>query len=146
MPFSSSWEREINPLHYREKTKINYMQAQYQSNALRLRKWGHRRTGRRNGGIRWPNRDHLHVRKQPITDPGMQVKSYTSEGVCNPIGRTTSTNQNPPPKKNSQGLNHQLKSIHRGTPFSSWICSRGWPYLASVGEKPLILWRLDDPV
>jgi hypothetical protein len=52
-----------------------------------------------------------------------------SEGVCNPIGRTTiSTIQT---FQSFQGLNHQPKSTHGVTPGS--ICSRGWPYLASMG-------------
>jgi hypothetical protein len=35
------------------------------------------------------------------------------EGVCNPIGRTISTNQTPP--QSSQGLNRQPKSTHGGS-------------------------------
>lgn len=47
------------------------------------------------------------------------------------MGRTTiSTKQNP---QSSQGLNHQPKSIHEGNHGSSCKCSRGWPYLVSVG-------------
>jgi hypothetical protein len=59
-----------------------------------------------------------------------------AEGVCNLIGETTiSTNQNPPPS--SQGLNHQTKYTHGGTHSSSCKCSRGWPYLASMGGEAL---------
>jgi hypothetical protein len=51
--------------------------------------------------------------------------------VCNSIGRTTiSTKQN---LQSSQGLNHQPKSTHGRTHGYSWICSRGLPYLASMG-------------
>ena len=44
-----------------------------------------------------------------------------TEGVCNPIGRIISTNQNP---QNSQGLNNQTKSTHGVTHGSNWIWSR----------------------
>jgi hypothetical protein len=44
--------------------------------------------------------------------------------VSDPI--TISTNQTPPPK-----------SKHGGTHDSSHICSRGWPYLASMGGEVL---------
>jgi hypothetical protein len=37
----------------------------------------------------------------------------------------------------SQGLNYQPKSTHGGTHGSSYICSRGWPYLASMGREAL---------
>jgi hypothetical protein len=50
-------------------------------------------------------------------------------------GRTTiSTNHIP---QNSQGLNHQPKSIHGGTHGSSHICSRRFLYLASMGGEVL---------
>ena len=58
------------------------------------------------------------------------------EGVCNPIGRTTmSTNQTPP--QSSQGLNYQPRVHMKGPMGSSCICSRGWPYLTSVGGEAL---------
>jgi hypothetical protein len=58
-----------------------------------------------------------------------------TEGVCNPIRRTTiSTNHTP---QSSQGLNHQPRSTHGGTHGSSCICSRGFPCLASVGGQAL---------
>jgi hypothetical protein len=66
---------------------------------------------------------------------GVRERTEGTEGVCKPIGRTTiSTNQNP---QSSQGLNHQPKSTHGGTDSSSCICSRGLPYLESMGGKPL---------
>jgi hypothetical protein len=55
--------------------------------------------------------------------------------VCSPIGGTKiGTKQYP---QSSQGLNHQPKSKHGGTHGSSHICSRGWPYLSSMGEEAL---------
>jgi hypothetical protein len=58
-------------------------------------------------------------------------KAEGAEGVCDPIGRTTiSTNQTP---QSFQTLNHQPKSTRGGTQSSSFIRSREWPYLASVG-------------
>jgi hypothetical protein len=74
--------------------------------------------------------------------PNGEVREKTegSEGVCNPLGRTISTNQS------SQGLNHQPRSTHGRTHGSSCICSRGWPYWASVGEEAFGLWRLKAPV
>jgi hypothetical protein len=55
---------------------------------------------------------------------------------------TISTNQTTQIKKNnknSQRLNHQPKSTYGGISDSSYICSRGWPCLASVKERPLVL-------
>jgi len=71
---------------------------------------------------------------------GVRERTKGAEEVCNPIGRTTiSTNQSPPPPppKSSQGLNHQPKSIHGVIHGSRRICSRGWPYLASVRGEAL---------
>jgi len=62
---------------------------------------------------------------------GVRKRTEGAEGVCNPIGRTISTNQTP---QSSQGLNYQPKITHGGTPGSSRICSRGRHCLASVGE------------
>ena len=55
-----------------------------------------------------------------------------AEGDCNPTGRTISTNWT---TQSSQGLNHQSKSIQGGTQDSSYICSRGWSYLTSMGGE-----------
>jgi len=65
----------------------------------------------------------------------VRARTVGAERVCNLIiGRTTiSTNQT---SWSSQGLKHQPK-VHRGTHDSSWICSRGFPYLASLGWEPL---------
>jgi hypothetical protein len=50
------------------------------------------------------------------------------KGVCKLTGRTTiSTNQTP---ESSQGLNHQPKSTYGGTHGSSFMHSRGLPYVA----------------
>ena len=67
-------------------------------------------------------------------DPNGRDRGRTegAEGVCNTIGRTISTNQT---TQSSQGLNHQPKSIHGGNHDSRYICSRGWPYLTSVGGE-----------
>jgi hypothetical protein len=56
-------------------------------------------------------------------------------GIWGRIGRTTIwTNQYP---QNSQGLNHWLKNTPGGTLGSSYICSRKWPRLSSIGGKAL---------
>ena len=63
--------------------------------------------------------------------PSGGVRERT-EGICNPIGRTTiSTNQS------SQGLNHKPRSTLRGTHGSSNIFRRGWSCQASMGEEAL---------
>jgi len=49
------------------------------------------------------------------------------------------------PHQSSQGLNHQPKSTHGRTHGSSCICSRGWPYLASVGGEALVLVKAQCP-
>ena len=70
-------------------------------------------------------------------DPNGDVRARTveAEGVCNLIGITIITNQNPFPQS-SQGLNHQPKSTG-GTHGSNCINSRGLPYLASLGGEAL---------
>jgi len=78
-----------------------------------------------------------------VQGPNGRVRGKTegAEEDCNLIGRTISTNgitQNP------QGLNHQPKSKHGWVHGSSYMC-RGLPYLASLGERPLVLWRLVAP-
>jgi hypothetical protein len=50
------------------------------------------------------------------------------------IRTTLSTNQTP---RKSEGLNHQPKSIHGWVYVSHYICSKGLPYLASVGGEAL---------
>jgi len=66
---------------------------------------------------------------------GVRGKTEGAEGVCNLIGRTTtSTNQMP---QSNQGLNHQPRGTHGATCISSHICSRGWPYLVSMGGEVL---------
>jgi hypothetical protein len=64
--------------------------------------------------------------------PNRRVRERTEgvEGVCNPTGRTISTNQNP---QSSQELSHQQRSIH----VSSCIRCRGWPCHASMGGEAL---------
>jgi hypothetical protein len=41
--------------------------------------------------------------------------------------------------------NHQPKRTHGGTHGSSCMCSRGWPYMASMEGRPLVLWRFNAP-
>jgi hypothetical protein len=70
-------------------------------------------------------------------DPNGRVsrRAEGTEGDFNPIGRTTiSTNQT---IQSSQGLNYQPESIHGCVHGSSYLCSRGWPYLASMGGEAL---------
>jgi hypothetical protein len=69
---------------------------------------------------------------------GVRRKIEGAEGVYNPIRRTTiSTKQIPLLLLSSQGLNHQPKNTHGGIHGSSCICSRGWPYLASMEREAL---------
>jgi hypothetical protein len=66
---------------------------------------------------------------------GVQARAVGAEWVCNPIGTTTiSTNQT---LQSSQELNYPPKSTLGGTHGSSCICSRGWPYRASLGGEIL---------
>jgi hypothetical protein len=68
-------------------------------------------------------------------DPNERIKGTAegAKGECNPIGRTTvSINQTP---QNSQGLNHQSKSMHGSVHGSTYICSRGLPHLESVQRE-----------
>ena len=75
-----------------------------------------------------------HLTKNGDPNGGVRGRTEGAEGIHNPIGRKTSPNQNP---QSSQGLNHKPKSIHGGTHGSSYICSRGWSYLASMGGEAL---------
>jgi hypothetical protein len=62
---------------------------------------------------------------------GVRGRNEGVEGDCNPIGRTTiPTNQHLTTVPSSQRVNHQLKSTHGETYGSSYIYSRGFPYLA----------------
>jgi hypothetical protein len=67
-----------------------------------------------------------------VPNRGVREKTEGAEGVCNPIGRTTISN-----KQSFQRLNHHQRSTHGGTHGSRCICSRGWPYLASMWEEAL---------
>jgi hypothetical protein len=64
---------------------------------------------------------------------GVRWRSEEDERVCNPIGRTTMSNNQIP--QNSKWLNYQPKSTHGGTSSSTCSCSRGWPYLALIGGE-----------
>ena len=57
-----------------------------------------------------------------------------AEGDCNPVGRTISANWT---TQSFQRLNHQPKSIHGVSHGSTYICSRGRPYLTSIRGKAL---------
>jgi hypothetical protein len=52
-----------------------------------------------------------------------------------PHRKTNNINQLDP--WSSQGLNHQPKNTNGGTHGSSCICSRRWPFLASMGRETL---------
>jgi len=61
-----------------------------------------------------------------------ELRSEGAEGDFNTIGRTISTNQT---TQSHQRLNHKPKSIHGGSHDSRYMCSRGWPCLASTEEE-----------
>jgi hypothetical protein len=83
----------------------------------------------------------IHWTQHRVPNEGASERTQGAEGVCSPIGGTTIwTSQYP---QSSQGLNHQPKSTHGRTHGSSCICSRGWPYLPSMGGEsfdPLKAW------
>jgi hypothetical protein len=70
---------------------------------------------------------------------GIRQRTEGAKEGCNPIGRTTISSKQTP--QSSHGLNHQPKNKHGGTHGSSCICSRGWPYLASMERKALGLMK-----
>ena len=70
-----------------------------------------------------------------LWDPNVEVRGRTegAEEVCNIIGKTTiSTNQTP---QSSQELKLQPNKTHGATHGFRCTCSRGWPYLASIGRE-----------
>ena len=69
-------------------------------------------------------------------DPNGRVtgRSEGTKGDFDPIARTA-TDQT---SQSSQGLNHQLKSIHGWVHGSSYIQSRGLPYLTSMRREVLV--------
>jgi hypothetical protein len=72
-----------------------------------------------------------HWTKHGVPNEESREMTQGAEGVCKGTGRTTIwPNQYP---QSSQGLNHQPKNTHG----SSHICSRGWPYRASMGGEAL---------
>jgi hypothetical protein len=73
-------------------------------------------------------------------DPKGRIRKRTggARGYCNPI-RRTNINQ-PDPYQSSQRLNHQPKITHGLVHGSSYKCSRGLTFLASMGRDAL------DPV
>jgi hypothetical protein len=66
---------------------------------------------------------------------GVRERTEEAEGICNPIGRTISTNQMP---QSSQELNHHPKYTHGETHVSSCICSKSSPYLTSVEGEAIV--------
>jgi hypothetical protein len=90
---------------------------------------------------RWMLAANHWITKHRVPNGGARDRTEGDEGVCNLIGRTTSTNQTP---QSSQELNHQPKTTHGGTHGSSHACSRGWPCQASMGGK--VQWRFNAPV
>jgi hypothetical protein len=88
-----------------------------------------------------------HWTEHGVPNGGVRGKTEWAGGVCNLKEEQQYQLTRPP--QSSQGLNHKLKSTHGGTHGSSHICSRGWPWRASMGGEalgPLILCRLDAPV
>ena len=77
----------------------------------------------------------IHWMEHRVSNEGARERTQRAEGVCSPIGRTTTgTNQYP---QSSQGLNHQPKKSHGGTHGSSCIWSRGWSSQSSMGGEAL---------
>jgi hypothetical protein len=65
----------------------------------------------------------------------LKGRTEGAAGDCNLIGRTTiSTNQT---TQSSQGLNHQLRSMHGRFNSSMYIYSRGLTYLSSMEGEAL---------
>jgi hypothetical protein len=75
-----------------------------------------------------------HWPEHGVPNGGVREKIEGAEGVCNPIGRTISTNQR---YQSSQGLNQEPKSKHGGTHGSSCICIRGWHCWSSMEREAL---------
>jgi hypothetical protein len=77
-----------------------------------------------------------YVTEHGDSNGGVRESSDGAEGVCNFIGRaTTSTNQIP---QSSQELNQQPKNTHGGTHGSSCICSRGFLMWHQWKERSLV--------
>ena len=79
-------------------------------------------------------------------DPNEEVRAMTAgaEGVCNLIGKTTSTNQTSPAKH--PGTKPSTK-VHRGYPWlqlDMYVAEDGLIWHHWEGS-PFVLWRLDDP-
>jgi hypothetical protein len=69
-------------------------------------------------------------------------KTAGTEGDCNSIGRTISSNKT---TQSSQGLKVQPKIIHGGTQDPRYICSRGRPSLTSIEGVALGPVEVDAP-
>jgi hypothetical protein len=82
-----------------------------------------------------------HQKEHRDPSGGVRGRTEVAERVCNPIGRTPmSTNQTPstPTPQSSLKLSHQPRGTHGGIHGSSHICSRKWPWQASLGGEALI--------
>jgi hypothetical protein len=69
----------------------------------------------------------------PLEELEKRLKELKS---LQPHKKNNNINQLDPPQS-FQELNLQSKSIQRGTHDFSCVCSRGWPYLASMGGEAL---------
>lgn len=76
-------------------------------------------------------------------DPHARARGRTEGAIgdCNSKRRVNFPDHPKLPKTKSS-----TKSIHGGTYSTKYICSRGMPYLTSVGEEALVLWRFDAPL
>ncbi|XP_076796740.1 uncharacterized protein LOC117715751 isoform X2 [Arvicanthis niloticus] len=75
-----------------------------------------------------------HWKEHGVPNGGVRERTEGAEGVCNPIGRTISTNQT---RQSSQGLNYQPRSTNEGTHGSSRIYSRRRSFRTSMGGEVL---------
>jgi hypothetical protein len=73
---------------------------------------------------------HIHQTEPGDSNEGIRERTEGTDRDCNSIGRIKiSTNQN---SQTYQGLNHQPKSTHGRSHGSSYICTRGLRFLASM--------------
>jgi hypothetical protein len=77
-----------------------------------------------------------HWTKHRVHNGGVRETTEGPEEVCNTTGRITISNNQTPPELPTTKLPTK-EYIHGVTHGSSHICSRGWPYLTSVGGEAL---------
>jgi hypothetical protein len=84
----------------------------------------------------WPIQMHIvpanHGTEHRDANRRVRERTKGAEVDCNLMGRMISTNQT---TQSYQELSHQLKSICGGSQDSSYIYSRGWPYLTLMGGE-----------